>query len=270
MRDQFAVEVGKIPKPRSGDPASSDYTSKWPYFHTLFFLKDVVKARASSGNCFKETAERTQIEYENSQETEGIEEFANTNLESDINILQNEDPNPNIIQNINKSNDIEINNGENKIRSQQEVNKITKVIKRKRETETWNEQMVNIEKQKLQYFQEKAKQSQVTEKDDDHACFFKSLLPFVRKIPEEKVLLFRGRLQQLVEEFAYGRVPPSGLSPYYRSSSLLSSTSTYSAQGGHILPQRQHHTQGPNADYTTATLGTYEEEIPNLLNLGSI
>lgn len=47
----------------------------------------------------------------------------------------------------------------------------------------------------------------LSEDDDEHLHFFRSVLPHVRKIPGSKVLSFRGRIQSLVEEFAYGVHP---------------------------------------------------------------
>lgn len=41
------------------------------------------------------------------------------------------------------------------------------------------------------------------DEDDENLFFFKSLLPHVRKISENKVLSFRNRIQEVVEEFAY-------------------------------------------------------------------
>lgn len=47
----------------------------------------------------------------------------------------------------------------------------------------------------------------VVEEEDEHYLFFKSILPHMRKIPESKLLSFRGRVQCLVEEYAYGHDP---------------------------------------------------------------
>lgn len=49
----------------------------------------------------------------------------------------------------------------------------------------------------------------VVEDEDEHLHFFKSIIPHVRKIPEPKLLTFRGRMQSIVEEFAYGPNPTS-------------------------------------------------------------
>ena len=48
LRDQFAVEWGKLPQTRSGDAADNS-TTKWQYFKSLLFLKDVVKLRVKEG-----------------------------------------------------------------------------------------------------------------------------------------------------------------------------------------------------------------------------
>ena len=49
LRDQFAVEFGKVQPLRSGQAAHAE-TSKWQHFAALMFLKDIVKPRMSSGN----------------------------------------------------------------------------------------------------------------------------------------------------------------------------------------------------------------------------
>ncbi|KAK3784256.1 hypothetical protein RRG08_031640 [Elysia crispata] len=47
LRDQFAVEWGKLPHTRSGDAADNS-TTKWQYFKSLLFLKDV-RPRVTEG-----------------------------------------------------------------------------------------------------------------------------------------------------------------------------------------------------------------------------
>lgn len=55
---------------------------------------------------------------------------------------------------------------------------------------------------KLQYLIEKSLQKQ--DKDDDEdLMFFKSLLPHIKKIPDENKLTFRNCIQELVQQFAY-------------------------------------------------------------------
>lgn len=50
LRDQFAIELSKTKRSRSGDGADETEDSKWPHFKLLLFLKDIVKAQCSTGN----------------------------------------------------------------------------------------------------------------------------------------------------------------------------------------------------------------------------
>ena len=61
----------------------------------------------------------------------------------------------------------------------------------------------SIEKQKLQCLEKAAKSKEKVREDED-LQFFESLLPHVRKIAPENKLLFRNRVQQLVQDYAYG------------------------------------------------------------------
>lgn len=136
-------------------------------------------------------------------------------------------------------------------------------IKRKRDSNSFNEEMIEIEHQKLRYLQEKANKRQREVDEDDHSSFFKSLLPHVRKIPPNKILSFRGRIQQIVDEYAYGQsalyVPTPLISP---SGSAYSSSSLYSASApstyGHVLYNTTTHEN---------TLLTEPESPNDLLNM---
>lgn len=251
MRDQFSVEFGKIPKTRSGEPAPN-YTVKWPYFQSLLFLKDIVKARTSGGNCA--TIESTEIEEENA-ETDNNVSMQDTELDSVT--LTNEDS-----ISAPSSSKTEYLEADNKKNSSEMINKHKTTIKRKRDSNSVNEEMIEIEHQKLRYLQEKANKRQREVDEDDHSSFFKSLLPHVRKIPPNKILSFRGRIQQIVDEYAYGQsalyVPTPQISPY--SGSAYSSSSLYSASAPSTYGQ-----------YNTTThenTSLAEPESPNdLLNI---
>ena len=49
LRDQFAIEWGKLPPARSGDSAEDTQLPKWQYFKSLLFLKDIVTPRTTKG-----------------------------------------------------------------------------------------------------------------------------------------------------------------------------------------------------------------------------
>ncbi|XP_050315311.1 uncharacterized protein LOC126749663 [Anthonomus grandis grandis] len=69
IRDQFSVELGKFPPPRSGDAANDTPTSKWPYFKLLLFLKDTVMPRKLKGN-LPQVSGRTESFAESQTEAE--------------------------------------------------------------------------------------------------------------------------------------------------------------------------------------------------------
>ncbi|KAL4113372.1 hypothetical protein QTP88_017004 [Uroleucon formosanum] len=52
LRDTYAKELKKIPKPLSGADADNEpeYAGTWPYFESLSFLKVILKPRKQDGN----------------------------------------------------------------------------------------------------------------------------------------------------------------------------------------------------------------------------
>lgn len=165
MRDQFAVELGKIPpSARSGDEAIP-YCPKWPYFKFLLFLKDVVTPR--------EPIRRM-------PRTRSVVVDQNTESTDSLSVQDSED-------------DDDDNNQHSASAS-------------KRYKKAYDEKIFNIENQKLQFLREKEKSRQnlqTCKEEDENVLFFKSLLPHVNKIPHHKLLSFRTRIQNIVEELAY-------------------------------------------------------------------
>ncbi|XP_047740795.1 LOW QUALITY PROTEIN: transcription factor Adf-1-like, partial [Hyalella azteca] len=52
LRDHSRTELKKVPHVKSGDPGllPEEYTSIWPFFKMMFFLKDQMLGRKISGN----------------------------------------------------------------------------------------------------------------------------------------------------------------------------------------------------------------------------
>ena len=132
LRDQFAVEFSKQPVSRSGDEGGVIYKCKWAHFNSLLFLKDIVKPRRSTGNL--------------------------SNVEEPTNQGSNSEPNEEVF-----IEDIEVAEitGETvqdvPIDTLVETSIHTPAIsgcKRKRR-DSYNEEILKIEKQKLEYFQKK-------------------------------------------------------------------------------------------------------------------
>lgn len=59
--------------------------------------------------------------------------------------------------------------------------------------------MLDKERQKLEYLENKRSQNE----DDNNLLFLKSLLPHIRKIPQERLLSFRNDFQKQVDDYTY-------------------------------------------------------------------
>lgn len=179
-----------MPPSRSGDAGDTAYTSKWPHFQSLLFLKDVVRPRFSTGNLVTATESEIHLTSLNKAEipTDNIEnsdlsectdiitsnqEEEKENIEEDTTYYTRHSPSP--VQTIKG--------------------------KKRNRNETFNDTLLNLEKQKIKYLQEKSLRRQNV--DDEDLLFFKSLLPHVRKIPDSKKLAFCSCIQNFVEQFAY-------------------------------------------------------------------
>ncbi|XP_076034496.1 uncharacterized protein LOC143021098 [Oratosquilla oratoria] len=193
LRDQFAVELGKIAPARPGEASGDTPTSKWQYFKLLLFLRDVVKPRASTGNSSGVVASDVietslpgspQVEYQTgtvdpSAREEGSSSRNQDTPECDEAAMERHrlaSPSTHL-------------NG--------------KGASRRSKADDYNQSIFDIERQKIQYLLEKLSRKQ--DKDDDEdMMFFKSLLPHVKRVPDVQKLTFRSRLQGLVQQFAYG------------------------------------------------------------------
>lgn len=214
LRDQFATESSKIKPPRSGDAAGETVTPKWPHFKLLLFLKDIVKARPSSGNLTHSTKSSDQIQIEDSLiQTEYAEEImpsndetredwenisnsviaTNDNTEVPVSGKQEDTAATNITSNTKRIFELQPTANEHKYTG--------KRIKKNSLTDS----LLDIERQKLEILAQNAKRRYATQTndDDEDLLFLKSLLPHIKKIPDNRKLSFRGRIQEIVEQFAY-------------------------------------------------------------------
>ncbi|XP_066962169.1 uncharacterized protein [Macrobrachium rosenbergii] len=166
LRDQFTVELRKYP---TGDAAADSQTPKWRYFKSLMFLKDVVKARPSTGNLSDALSSEV-----HSDDVELSEEGVVISPTHTRDTLIDER--------------MEINGN----------NRSTKYLR----TDNQCQSILDAERQKLQYLLEKSSRKRAREEDED-LLFFRSLLPHVKKIPDSEKLTFRNRIHEVVEQFVY-------------------------------------------------------------------
>lgn len=194
LRDQFSVELGKLPPPSSGD-ASGAVTPKWMYFSQLLFLKDTVKPRISTRDL---TMDQDSIVNEDGLDE--IQSYLQLDMQHANNFVESDETNE-INTNIeSKHEDHSVLSSLHSI----QCSPTCPAKRRRGQIDIFNEAILDIEKKKLEYLQSNSKTD--NSKEDDHLFFFKSLLPHVRKIPESQILPFRNRVQELVDQFAYQNV----------------------------------------------------------------
>lgn len=204
LRDQFAVELKKFPTARPGDPAAAadSQTSKWQYFHLLHFLKDVLKPRPSRQNFPSLLA---------SNAAEASSPHLRYQMDGKASPLAGEEGMPASPMH---AHDTLVHDDEltDKYRLTAAL-----ISNKKRgsskllETKDYNQTNLDTEKQNSPYLMEKSSRKRDKEEDED-IMFFKSLLPHVKRIPVAQKLIFRGRIQEVVQQFAY-QVPATSQPP---------------------------------------------------------
>ncbi|XP_045476999.1 uncharacterized protein LOC123682436 isoform X3 [Harmonia axyridis] len=224
LRDQFAVEVGKFPPPRSGDSGDRP-ESKWPYFKSLRFLLGIVKARTSASNLKKpENENEDLVSHYVSKETDSqqdVQEIDNQVSDDQRQQAQMNSPSSDVFSGKRKRNN---------------ANK------------KYNQEMLDLETKKASLLERVINDRG---SDDDDALFFRSLLPHVSKIPQHLKLRFRSRVQMIVDEFAYAS-HGTMQSSHSNSQSAPSFVQQYSAE--YILsPDAESSTSGPSSVPSSCT-----------------
>lgn len=184
LRDQYATEISKLVRPKSGAGADEVITCKWQYFNALSFLKDIVKARKSSGNCsMLETSSTDEIvEQQNTSpeiqdEDEYNESEKMTQDQFNVSIMDNDE----VIPASAGPSNIEEETSKAK-RSKLHTVERVKRVRRVDYTVDYTASMLEIEKKKLQILSQRKSAKEDKEPEDEHSLFFKTLLPHVRKI----------------------------------------------------------------------------------------
>ncbi|XP_044749765.1 uncharacterized protein LOC123310363 [Coccinella septempunctata] len=209
LRDQFSVECSEIKPARSGDAADTTIEPKWPHFKGMLFLKDVIKPRASSSN-LKKTLSAIENREEDTQAEENNE--FDFQLPEDLDINDSGRGQENSTDNVGEVQPTEENE------PAQPSASLQKKRKRVLANSAYNEKILQLEQQKLDTIQNAFQR----QPENDDLMFLKSLLPFISKIPQEKKLRFRSRIQQVVDEFAFAENHSQQGSPVTFTSSRLS------------------------------------------------
>lgn len=201
--------------------------SKWPYFKSLCFLKDIVAPRPSTGNL---SAARG---FTNSPCPTNGAASSSTGPPGEVNMFTANHP-----QYLENETDSPVSDRHEFVRDEEghEENSTEgcmgnssthtptsrKPTRKRARIEDFNASILIIEQQKLEYLIQKRDRRQSSE-DDADLYFFKSLLPHVKRIPEERKMSFRSRIQNIVDEFAYPFSRNRELVAYSPSTSIPSS-----------------------------------------------
>lgn len=198
LRDNFRKEFLKQGKPRSGDSGGPKQTSKWAYFESMLFLKDIISNRGSSGNI---------------PSVEGCS--------SDDRCLNNEQ--------YNEDEEIEENESLEKATKSQGDSVVSETLRqpfsKKSKRQDCMESMVQLEKEKIDILKRASRCN-----DDPDYHFLMSLLPDLKKIKQDNKLKVRIKLQQvLLEEQERQQYEPSSCqsNPSSRTSSVSNDNTYY-------------------------------------------
>lgn len=164
LRDQFSVEMSKVLKLQSANNPTP--TSKWSHWNQLIFLKDVVKPRLNGvGRVFRLNPDNNPVSPSTSTEVSQAPVIINSYLEESTETTKMEYYDEFKVG-IDSSEDYE------SLDNQVDGNGFDNIPK-------------------------------LEEAEDDDLLFFRSIMPFVKKIPEHKKLSFRSQVQTLLEQFVY-------------------------------------------------------------------
>ena len=210
MKGTFRRELKKLPKGRSGDAGlqADEYESTWPHFQSLFFLKDQVAGRASSGNMSQCSQPRSLVELET--DSLGTEASLLSHEEDrDGSQSTSSTPSPSIIP------------------------WQSSVVRRKRpSTDSLHQQMLEIEREKLKALMKP------DDEEDEVRLFCLSMVPKIKKLSPDRQSLFCLKMQEMLHNFLYppiySRFPPvpsSIVDPTPTNSSLPDQTVQYNTVG---------------------------------------
>ena len=183
LRDYFVTELHRLPKPRSGDGGESVQKSKWQFFAQMCFLRDIITPRQSSGN-FEDISSQSLF---NATMNDFEPEPDYSSAIEDVNVVE-ETPH--------MSGTCPFNEPASPSGSQNNPGQISRWTAKRKSSVDISKALLDVEREKLEYFKKKK-----TESEDDDLQFFKSLLPYTKKINQNMKLLMRRKILDVVTGF---------------------------------------------------------------------
>ncbi|XP_042873236.1 uncharacterized protein LOC122253890 [Penaeus japonicus] len=165
LRDQFRLELKKVPLGRSGDPELpiEEYLTIWPWFRRMFFLKDQILRRATSGNLSGASGKR-KYEMESTETEIADQQTPTLQVFDDIQNFLSKGP----------------------------TAEDSTCTKRRKESALHADFLELLKKQ-------------VDQESDGDRMFLLSLLPAMKTLEPQRACLFRIQVQQLLYEAQYAQ-----------------------------------------------------------------
>ncbi|GFR80508.1 transcription factor Adf-1 [Elysia marginata] len=225
LRDYFISEWNKRPESCSSSTGDrKSVGSRWQYFEQLSFLKDIVTPRGSFGtqethidNTLPTKIEATDSSSNSAKDEEELSnDFAPEDLYSTKSFERDWAVSP-----VESNRDQQVNRMPSRSFIDAHETAAAKIDecqsqevgmwmgKRRRDTSRQYGNFLERKRRKLESTGT-SKKSKHLDSDDEDILFWKSLLPYVKRIPEEKKLSFRNSIQSLVNDIVFGDVrnPP--------------------------------------------------------------
>lgn len=241
LRDTFRRKLKTDIETKSGQARSESV--KWPFFNTMMFLKDVMIPRESSGNLPLTHIENELSPNNFSNATLDVDEENTSDTEADINCSVGEP----------EASGSEFTSFA-KPQSKQQLSSSSKrnnkndndtIISKKQKQNSYDSQVLEIERRKINLMEKRFSRSTNTHQDDQDYAFFMSLLPSVRQLNQIEKMRLRMKIMndvtdaleahQFVKEVNSTRIIPSPIdsplsSPYSTEGSEHSQSSSMSFQ----------------------------------------
>lgn len=198
MRDHFKKELNKVPKGKSGasQEFASEYTGKWSYFYQMLFLKDVLLPRNTESNLqgrvdlSSQANDNTQNSTQNTDESE--DETQITDEPEHTTLSQSEHVEPEILRNESMfaaPSTATVSTDISTVPKKKQKNCPTKTTS---DRSTFETELLRIESEKTLLLQNELK------KEDEDLHFFKSLIPYFKKLQPLQKLRVRNEFQTIL------------------------------------------------------------------------
>lgn len=189
MKDQFRKELKKYPVITTGSEGGSEYKSSWQYFDSMMFIRDEIQPSKMTGNLDASEGISSETE-ENEGNDQQVENVAETEQLSDE--RESENPSPASVSTSTSGNSS---------------------VRKKRTANLQREDMLGLEKKKLELMEARLNMSQANEaltKDEDY-MYLMSILPTMKKLSVVQKLRLRGKINEwLIEEITRNEYAVTG------------------------------------------------------------